>query len=276
MDPITRLRQDSLTAAVRAAGIDVPPLFFESIGSTNDEAVRRAQQGAPEWTVVAAGHQTAGRGRLGRAWLERPGRGLLMSVVLRPALPPDRAPLLSLLAASRMALVCRQVAGVGVTCKWPNDLMVGGRKVGGILPEAKVTGSVLDHVVMGTGVNVSMQADDFPDELRITATSLAVEGGGVHPALLVRGYLEGLREAPLSDPGGLAAEVARAYRPLSSTLGRMVRAVTAGGGSVEGLAVDLDDRGGLVLEIGGDRRVVPFGEVAHVGRPDEPEPPRNV
>jgi BirA family transcriptional regulator, biotin operon repressor / biotin---[acetyl-CoA-carboxylase] ligase len=267
MDPINALRQDSLTAAVRAAGIAVPPLFYQSIGSTNVEVWRLAEEGAPEWTVVAAGHQTAGKGRLGRSWVERPDRGLLLSVLLRPALPPDRAPLLSLLAASRMALVCRQLAGVEVACKWPNDLMVGGRKVGGILPEAKVVGSVLQHVVMGTGVNVSMEADDFPEDVRATATSLAVEGQGVHPALLVRGYLEGFRGAYRPDAEGFASDVVGEYRTLCSTLGRMVRAVISDGETVEGLATDLDDRGGLVVEVGDHRRTVPFGEVAHLGRP---------
>lgn len=263
MGPSSMLHEDSLRQAVRAAGIEVPPRFFPSIGSTNAEALRLAEEGAPEWTVVAAGHQTAGRGRLGRTWMERPGRGLLLSVLLRPAVAPERAPLLSLLAAARMAQACRSVAGVEVGCKWPNDLMAGDRKVGGVLAEAKVEGGAPRHVVIGTGLNLAMEPEDFPAEVRGSATSLAAEGGRVRPGPLVRAYLEGLREAPPPHADGFAAAVLAAYRPLCVTLGRAVRAVTPEG-TVEGVAADVDARGGLVVEAGGDPVSISYGEVLHL------------
>lgn len=261
------LQEDSLTAAVRAAGIDVPPVFFESIGSTNAEALRLGAEGAPEWTVVAAGHQTEGRGRLGRSWVERPGRALLLSVLLRPRLAPDRAPLLTLLAAARMALACCSAAGVEVGCKWPNDLMVGDRKTGGVLAEARVEGASVAHVVIGTGVNLAMEADDFPEDVRASATSLAAEGGWSRPGPLVLAYLKGLRDAYRPESSRFPDDVLSTYRPLCVTLGRTVRAVTSGGGTVEGAALDVDERGGLVVEGGDGRSTVAFGEIAHLERP---------
>jgi BirA family transcriptional regulator, biotin operon repressor / biotin---[acetyl-CoA-carboxylase] ligase len=268
MDPVDVLGQDSLDAAVRAAGIAAPGHWFDEVGSTNAEALRLAEEGAPEWTVVAAGHQTAGRGRLGRSWVERPGRGLLVSLVLRPPLGAETLSVVSLLAAVEMSRACAQLAGLEVRCKWPNDLLIGRRKVGGILSEASVgDDGVVRHVVVGTGVNVAMEADDFPDDVRATATSLNVEGGPVHPALLLRTYLEGMRTGYRSITSGSTAGVLTSYRDVCVTLGRWVRATTTSGETVEGLAVDLDDRGGLIVDVGRRREVVAFGEVHHLDRP---------
>lgn len=258
------LSQDSLRAAVRAAGIDAAPHFHERVPSTNTEALELAEAGAPGWTVVAAGHQTEGKGRLGRRWVEAPGKALLMSVLLRPPIAPEEAPLLSLLAAAAMADACRQLSGAPVGCKWPNDLVIGDRKVGGVLAEARVEAGAVTHVVIGTGVNVGMQAEDFPEDLRKTATSLAVEGQIVHPALLVRGYLERLRSGIRPEPG-FASGVLAAYRKRCVSLRRSVRATTTDGVEVEGLAVDVDPRGGLVIEAHDGRHVVAFGEIAHLG-----------
>lgn len=266
------LSQDSLRAAVRAAGIEVPPHYHASIGSTNVEAARLAAEGAPAWTVVAAGHQTEGKGRLGRRWVEAPGRGLLMSVLLRPRIDPPETPLISLLAALAMADACRELTAAEVGCKWPNDLVIGERKVGGVLAEARIEGGEVVHVAVGTGVNARMRAEDFPQELRATATSLAVEGEVVHPALLVRRYLERLREG--LGPGGFAPALLDAYRERCVSLRRTVRATTTEGEEVEGMAVDVDERGGLVIETPRGRRVVSFGEVAHLspeGLPTRPE-----
>lgn len=259
------LSQDSLRAAVRAAGIEAPAHFHERIPSTNTEALRLAEAGAPAWTVVAAGHQTAGKGRLGRRWVETPGKAVLMSVLLRPAIHPAEAPLLSLAAASAMAEASEELSGAPVACKWPNDLVVGERKVGGILAEARVEGDALAHVVVGSGVNVGMEAEDFPEDLRRTATSLALAGDRVNPASLVRRYLERLRAALRAEARSLAAGVVETYRKRCASLGRSVRATTTEGDRVEGMAVDLDPRGGLVIEGPEGRRVVVFAEVAHLG-----------
>jgi BirA family transcriptional regulator, biotin operon repressor / biotin---[acetyl-CoA-carboxylase] ligase len=249
------LGQHSLEAAVRAAGIEVPPVWRDETGSTNDDAGRLAAQGAPEWTVVAAGHQTAGRGRLGRSWADAPGRALIFSVVLRPEPDPDRAPLLSLLAAVDLI---SSVGSPRLRSKWPNDLVVGDRKVGGILVDARVAAGRVEHAVAGIGLNLSMEPKDFPPDVRDGATSLRAEGIPADAGSILSRFLANLRvpRAP--------AEILAAYRPVCATLGRRVRAGTASGQEVEGRAIDLDDRGSLVVETPDGPRRVGFGEVVHL------------
>jgi BirA family transcriptional regulator, biotin operon repressor / biotin---[acetyl-CoA-carboxylase] ligase len=253
--PVKALGQHSLERAVRAAGIDAPAVWLDETGSTNDDALRMAEEGALEWTVVAAGHQTAGRGRLGRSWADSPRKALTFSVVLRPTGPVEEAPLWSLRAAVAV------IAAVGhpeFGSKWPNDLMVGERKAGGILAEARGGEGGLTHVVVGVGINVAMAPEDFPAEVRDRATSLVAEGAtGDQPSIL-EGTLRELRQ-PLDR-----REVLDAYRRVCVTLGRRIGARTTDGEEVAGVAVDLDPRGGLVVETSAGRRTVAFGEVAHL------------
>jgi BirA family transcriptional regulator, biotin operon repressor / biotin---[acetyl-CoA-carboxylase] ligase len=249
-----------LEEAVQQAGIDAPPLYLQETSSTSSEAKLLADGGAPEWTIVAAGHQVAGRGRLGRSWVSAPGKALQFSLLLRPTISPQDGPLAALLAAAEMARACHEVAGVVVTSKWPNDLVAGGRKLGGILPEAKVSGRVLDHLILGIGVNVSMTDADFAGELAATATSLLQEGGSAEvPAILER-FLSGFRKSWRPSDPGFSQEVLRRYRTVCVTLGHRVRATTTNGLVVEGVAVDLDAHGGL--QIG--TATIGFGEVAHL------------
>ena len=215
--------------------------------------------GAPEWTIVAAGHQTLGRGRLGRTWTDAPGDSLLVSVLLRPRLPPERAPLLSLLAAT--ALV--ESAGPDVLrSKWPNDVVAGDRKVAGILPEAHLGPSGVAHVVIGMGVNVTTAQDHLPAELRETATSLAAAGIDIDAEELLGRFLRTLRRhcEDTAFPDGVADR----YAPLCTTIGRDVRAIAAGGQEVRGRAVGVDERGALLVESARGRVTVAFGEVVHL------------
>jgi BirA family biotin operon repressor/biotin-[acetyl-CoA-carboxylase] ligase len=259
MGPIDTSGQDSLGHAVRAAGIDAVPVWFDEVRSTNDEARRLAAEGAPEWTVVAAAHQTAGRGRLGRRWLDVPGRSLLCSVILRPRLGPDDGHLLTLATAVDLL----EAAGVsGLGAKWPNDIVAGERKCAGILAEAQVRDGAFDHVVLGVGVNVTAGPEDLPEELRDTATSLAIEGASVDRHGLLTAFLGALRAR--LDGDGFPRGVVEAYRPRCRTLGRRVRATTTSGNGVEGRAVDVDERGNLLVERDGRIERVSFGEVEHV------------
>jgi BirA family biotin operon repressor/biotin-[acetyl-CoA-carboxylase] ligase len=251
--------QDSLERAVRAAGIDARPVWFNEVGSTNDEARRLAAGGAATWTVVATGHQTAGRGRLGRSWADVPGRSLLCSVILRPRLGPGEAGLVSLAAA--VALI--EAAGLPeLGAKWPNDLVVGQRKCGGILAEAEVQGDTMRHVVLGAGVNVSASREELPAQVRETATSLRAEGASIDLDSLLSGFLSLFRSQ--IESAGFPSGVVDAYRPRCHTLGRRVRATTTSGESVEGRAVDVDERGNLLVEQGGRIERVSFGEAEHV------------
>ncbi len=151
--------------------------IFEETASTNTEAFRLAEAGAPEGTVVIADRQTAGKGRLGRQWVSPGGVNLYLSLVLRPDLPPYEAPQLTFLSAVAVARAIEDLAGIKAEIKWPNDLLIGGRKVAGLLNEMSAETDRVSFVILGIGVNINMAAGQFPDGLRTPATSLMIESG---------------------------------------------------------------------------------------------------
>jgi BirA family biotin operon repressor/biotin-[acetyl-CoA-carboxylase] ligase len=184
---------DLIRTARMTRFLGVPPEVHESLGSTNDEAFRRAHEGAPEGLVVLAGHQTAGKGRLGRSWFDQAERSLMFSILLRPAaLPLPSYPLLSLALASSAAWIASDLVD-GVTIKWPNDVLCRGRKLCGVLAESRALrpgeGSVL---VLGVGMNVNYRHGDFPDEIGASATSLSMASGeeNIEMGWILTGMLE--------------------------------------------------------------------------------------
>ena len=163
----------TVDAPVRALGHTIHRLG--EVVSTQIEAARQAADGASEGTVVTATHQSAGRGRRGRPWLDAPGQSLLMSIVLRPPIPPGLAPQLSLVAAVAVADALG-LAGATAAIRWPNDVMVGKRKICGLLPEAvTMRDGALEHVILGIGLNVNQA--EFPAPIRELATSMRIETG---------------------------------------------------------------------------------------------------
>jgi len=228
-------------------------------GSTNADVAAAARAGAAEGLVVVAEHQSAGRGRLDRSWSSPARAGLTFSVLLRPAVPRDRWGLLGLVTAVAAAGALRRQLDVAIEVKWPNDLVVGDRKLAGLLAEV-----VGDAVVVGIGINVSTQ----PAELSAGGTSLAVETGSAvdRPPVL----LAVLREIAISYADWEATDgepepVLAAYRSWSGTLGREVRTSLPGGGALAGRAVEVDGTGRLVLELtGGERRALAAGDVVHL------------
>ena len=161
---------------------------YETVGSTNTELMALARQGAAEGTVVLAGQQTAGRGRMGRSFQSPAGLGLWMSVLLRPTCPPERLPPVTALTAAACAGAIREVRGAEVGVKWPNDLVLDGRKLCGILTELESGGEGL-ALVIGIGLNVSQRREDFPPELRETAGSLAMLTGREVPREALAGAI---------------------------------------------------------------------------------------
>jgi BirA family biotin operon repressor/biotin-[acetyl-CoA-carboxylase] ligase len=218
----------------------------DSLPSTNDLAKELAEQGAAHGEVVVAETQTAGRGRRGRSWASPPARNLYLSVVLRPELPPQRATEITLLASVALCEAVRE-AGVAAEIKWPNDVLAGGRKVGGILTEMAAEPDRVQWLVVGLGVNLNAAADDFPPELRGEATSLAAERGAAVPRALFAAALLARLEAWLDRHAAEGfAPVREAWRALSGTLGREVRVVT-GDGELRGVAEDVDEAGALLV-----------------------------
>ncbi len=245
------LSEDVLRACLERIGEDAPVRFDEVTRSTQATAEELAAAGAPEWTLVAAAHQTRGRGRLGRSWLDAPG-ALLFSMVLRPGIEAAAAGLLTLLAGASMARALRRTTGADVVCKWPNDLRVGEAKVGGILAGSVVRDGAVEHVVLGVGVNLGA-APEVPG---------AGAASAADPADVLGRFLEDFaRDYRSAD---LRSVVATRYRPLCATLGRRVRASTVEGELVEGVAEDLDELGGLLVRTDAGQRTVRFGEVQHL------------
>ncbi|MBC7185695.1 MAG: biotin--[acetyl-CoA-carboxylase] ligase, partial [Calditrichaeota bacterium] len=148
--------------------------FFASVTSTNEVARELAHQGAPHGCLVLASAQTAGRGRAGRTWYSAPGAGLWFSLVLRPKLAPQRCGLISLAAALAVAEAIAKVTGVKAQLKWPNDVLVAGKKLCGILAETELIGDRLKFAVLGVGLNTNRaQAQRMPREIQATATWLS-------------------------------------------------------------------------------------------------------
>jgi BirA family transcriptional regulator, biotin operon repressor / biotin---[acetyl-CoA-carboxylase] ligase len=248
------LTRDDLLEVLSRIRITAPVRADEVTASTNATAAAMAADGTPEWTLVAASHQTQGRGRQGRTWDDVPGRALLFSLVLRPAIPPNRAGLLSLLAGAQMATAIREVAGVRAVCKWPNDLLLDGRKVGGLLLESSVVDGALRWVVVGIGVNLDAPA--------------GVEGaagiGDVDPKELLAAFMARFRTAYETAELALPDRTRVAWMPVAETVGRLVRATTTSGDTVAGRATGIDDFGGLRLSTDHGELRVAFGDVHHL------------
>ncbi len=220
---------------------------FAEIDSTNDAAMEAGQTGAPEGLAILADRQTRGRGRRGRSWASVPGAGVYTSILLRPPLSPLQAPLLTLMAGLATGEAIASVAQVEPELKWPNDLLLDGRKVVGILTEMTTTGQRIGHVAIGIGVNVHHNREDFPDAVRDTATSIdqavgrRVDRGDVAAALY--NAFDRWYASVCSDGVSLILQAARRR---TVTLGKSVT-VDTGEAQWRGTAVGLDDDGALLV-----------------------------
>lgn len=218
-----------------------PHVHHRLTDSTNERAKSLASSGAPHGTLVTADEQTAGRGRQGRIWTSAPGRSLLLSLVLREL--DERHAVLPLAAAVAVCDAAEACADVSCRVKWPNDVWIDGRKVAGILIEGRPQEG---WAVLGVGLNVLEQ--ELPEELRETATTLALDA--VDPVLAA--LLEGLKRR-LSDAPG---EILAAWRKRDALRGQLVRWPDG-----EGIAAGVDDSGALLVETSAGRVALHAGEV---------------
>ncbi len=152
-----------------------PTVFLEKTDSTNNEAKRLAESGAAHGTLVVAEHQEAGKGRRGRSWASQTGTGIWMTILLKPEFPPSRAAMLTLVAAMAVADGIQATTGLEAGIKWPNDIVLAGKKVCGILTEMSAEPDYINHVVVGIGINANIA--EFPEEIQKKATSLFLEKG---------------------------------------------------------------------------------------------------
>jgi BirA family biotin operon repressor/biotin-[acetyl-CoA-carboxylase] ligase len=234
------------------------PLLLAETASTNDVARERAARGVREGFLVAAARQTRGRGRLGRAWESPRDAGLYVSILLRPDIAARDAGQLTIMGSVVMADAVEALAGFRPQIKWPNDLVVNGRKLGGLLIETEPSGQRLAWAAVGIGINVNHQPDDFSPELRTLATSLRILTGRPHRrADLLVALLNALTRR-LAQP---FAETREAWAASSLTLGQRVKLTTLRG-VLHGQAVGLDPSGALLLRLeSGEIEVVTAGDM---------------
>lgn len=251
-----------IESALKSKWLGRDIVYYDSVDSTNVRAKLLAEEGAGEGVLVAADMQTAGRGRRGRSWIQEPGENVSMSVVLRPNMNPDKASMLTLICACSIGAAIEELTGARVMIKWPNDLLINGRKICGILTEMSAERDYIHYVVAGFGINVRGRA--FPDEIKDTASSILNETGvAISRSLLISRilyYLEGNYEAFLVCRD-LSFIIDR-YDSRLISRGREVRVLDPREeftGICRGITVD----GGLIVELpDGGREVVSSGEVS--------------
>jgi BirA family biotin operon repressor/biotin-[acetyl-CoA-carboxylase] ligase len=243
--------------------------------STNDVVWDALAQGLPDGTTVVADAQPEGRGRSGRRWHLAPGKGLALSIVLVQGCDRRQSGTLPLVAGLALARGL-ETLGVRAQLKWPNDLLLGGRKLSGILCESRRLvpgagdGAGSDAAVIGVGVNVRESVDDFPPELRASATSLALAGAEAIREDVAAAFLNALETLWTEHQEGGRAGVLAAWKQRASFWGEAVTVHTPSG-RLDGVAQDLDEDGGLVLRLADGGRVV-----ALAGDVELPEPERRT
>ncbi len=240
---------------------------FEELDSTNNYAKTLAQSGAPDGTAVIADSQTAGRGRMDRSFQSPKGQGIYLSVLLRPQLPPDRLPPVTALAGVAVCAAVERLCGVRPGLKWPNDPVLQGKKLCGILTEMSLEAEtgLVPSLVLGIGINVGQRPEDFSPEVRAVATSLLQAlGEPVSRPRLTAALLEELDRAYAALLAGDLSEYLAAYQRDCVNLGKTIQLIPLGGGTREtAQAVGIDGEFGLVVRgKDGKERSVRSGEVS--------------
>lgn len=241
--------------------------FFESTGSTNPDAKRFAEEGDPHGTTVVADRQTAGRGRRGRSWSSPSGKSIYFTIVVRPAFAPDKASMITLVMALSVAQAIEEVTGLPAQIKWPNDIVVHKKKVCGILTEMSMTPEMdeIQFVVAGVGVNTNHDSpEEFPEEIRETATSLKIESGvHIDRAGLLERILARFEEnydwfEKIQDLSALQED----YQAHLINMDTQVRVLDPAG-EYTGISRGISERGELIVEReNGERVLVYAGEVS--------------
>ncbi len=253
-DQETPARQTGLSAEDLVSGLasrfweDI--FCYQSVVSTNDIALSMSlKDGFRSGMVILAETQEKGRGRLGRKWSSPPGLNIYMSMLLRPEIEPRHAAFLTIMTALASASALREETGLDVRIKWPNDLMVSGKKLGGILAEIKTENNRIQKAVIGVGINVNASAGDFPPELADIATSVLLETGRCFPrAGIITGILNSFESRYDLLKNDWRELLIKEMRARSSSLGRQVR-ITDCGATISGLAEDIDDEGMLLVRL---------------------------
>lgn len=270
---MSRLNQVSIEAGLNTyfIGKSGSNEIWDELASTNDRAIELAKEGAAEGVFVIARKQTSGRGRQGRSWVSPQDSGIFLSVLLRPTIDTSMMPLLSFAGGVAACQAIEQVCGLRIGLKWVNDLVYGGKKLGGILaemPGAQETerkqGAVIlpPAVILGLGLNLALPADSLPEEIREHVESLDnIAGKEVDANQIVAEFCNALEEQYNHLRHGFQELVIAEWKKYSETLGKKIKA-TLGHEELLGTAEDIADSGALILRLeNGERRELHAGEI---------------
>ncbi len=236
-------------------------MFFESVGSTNEEIKKLALQGENEGLVVIANQQVKGKGRRGRHWVSEPNTGIWLSLLLRPPINPNHASRITLVAGLAVCRAIRESTGQEVYIKWPNDIILNGKKICGILTEMSSELDYINYVVVGIGINVNIKT--FPEEISNIATSLCIESKRLYKrADIVKGLLQHFEELYESYLETLDLSLfIDDYNQYCINVGREVKVINSEQ-TLVGQALNVTDTGELVIETNGQKEIIHAGEVS--------------
>lgn len=261
---------DSLTPAEIKAGLKTRVIgrniqYFKETESTNLIA-REIASSVEEGTVVIAESQTGGRGRLGRKWLSPEG-GIWLSIILKPKIQPQYAPRITLLAGVSVAKTIRSL-GIPAKIKWPNDVLINGKKVCGILTEIEAEMDMIDYCVVGIGIDANVDTESFPEEFRESSTSLKKEfGKDINRVEFVQKLLSEFDALYLKFQREDFSSILEEWRNMSATIGEYVK-ITTQTRMIYGEAIGVDNEGALILETGeGQLEKIVAGNCEHLRRP---------
>ncbi|MCQ2009166.1 biotin--[acetyl-CoA-carboxylase] ligase [Sporolactobacillus sp. STSJ-5] len=244
---------DGLNEAEVAAGLKTNRLgrticFYESIGSTQKEALRLADEGAEDGTVVLTNEQTNGRGRLGHTWQSQRNTNIAMSMILRPGLPIEETPQLTLLTAVAAADVIEKVTGLACGIKWPNDILYDGKKLVGILTELQAEATYVKAVVIGIGINVNGDPSSLPEPLQHVAGSLqSITGKRYELAPLIQNFFEFFETLYTTYLQNGFQSIRPLWEQRALNLGKLIKVRQPGGRILEGIASGINNEGVLLL-----------------------------
>jgi BirA family biotin operon repressor/biotin-[acetyl-CoA-carboxylase] ligase len=236
--------------------------FYDTVESTNTIAAELAEKGEAEGTVVIADSQEKGRGRHGRHWVSPPSLNIYLSILLRPDLETKYATLITIMAAIGCTVALRKITGLDVTIKWPNDLIVSDKKLGGILTEMRIASNLIKYAITGVGINVNMDSDALPDVIKNVATSVKIETGMLHsrPEIIIE-ILNEIDHWYRILKEKKKRQLLSQWKELTSTLGKKVK-IILGKERLTGLAKSIDGEGMLIVKLpSGALRVIRDGDL---------------
>ncbi|WP_035710588.1 biotin--[acetyl-CoA-carboxylase] ligase [Salibacterium aidingense] len=240
---------DEIKARLTTSRLGTFITYKQEVASTQEVAHQLSREGAPEGTVVAADTQIKGKGRLNREWYSPSGTGLWFSLILRPDIIPQRAPQLTLMTAVAVTEGIHAATGLHPQIKWPNDILMEGKKTAGILTEMQSEPDRVQAVIIGIGLNINQRKDQFPEELRDKATSLAEENGGgsFYRADIIAAVLERMEYWYYHYLDYGFSDIRRRWEELAVTIGSQITAISVSK-TVTGLAEGITDDGVLLIK----------------------------